>query len=302
MRILKLIFFSLLFIGLTSAAVFFIGREFLLTMGTSAMRSSLKEVASVSKNSGIYAAECRKKGIVELDESSIKSIQLRFTSDTEYQIEVICRQFSLNPIIVKSSELPQFVRKTAGFSGVVWGDDLSGVAIESWGKVKSVFVEERGIYLGTLEDVQGAIGPLTSCEGQGFVCCQADTTFGQGDQLSNVNDCPQSCYSSCVRRPVILSVSTQPFFDLKTRILTATKGEQIVVAYVTDPAGSKELDLTINFGDGESQHMSEYADSVVHTYNCNKQSCRYNLEVTAINEDGIEAARTSITRVTVIVQ
>ena len=302
MRILKLIFFSILFIGLLGFGGFFIWREFLLTMGTTAMKNSLKEVASIAKNSGTYSAECRKKGIIDLNESSIKSIQLRFTSDTEYQIEVICRQFSLDPIIVKSGELPNFVKKTAGFSGVIWGDQFSGVAIESFGKSKSVFVEDGSIYLGTLDEVQGASGPITSCQGQGFTCCQPETTFGQGDQLNNVNDCPQSCFSSCVSRPVILSVSTQPFFDLKTRILTATKGEEIIVAYVTDPANSKELDVTIDFGDGQSQHMTEFAGDVAHKYDCSQQSCKYNLEVTAINEAGIEAARTSITSVTVIVQ
>lgn len=288
--------------GIIAAAVFFIGREFILTMGTSAMKNSLKEVASISKNSGVYAAECRKKGIIELDESSIKAIQLRFTSDTSYQIEVICRQFSLDPIIVTTGELPRFVQKTPGYSGVEWGEEFSGVAIESFGKVKSVYVEDSSIYLGSLDDVEGAIGPITSCEGQGFTCCQVDTTFGQGDQINNVTDCPQSCFASCVKRPVVLSVSTQPFFDLKTRVLTANKGDQMIVAYVIDPAGAKDLDVTIDFGDGETKHMTEYAGDATHQYHCNKESCRYDLQVTAINEDGIEAARTSITRVTVIVQ
>jgi hypothetical protein len=281
---------------------FFITREFLLTMGTSAMKNSLKQVATVSKNSGIYAAECRKKGIIELDESSIKTIQLRFTSDTEYQIEVICRQFSLDPIIVDNGQLPKFIKKTDGYSGVVWGEDLSGVAIESFGKVKSVYVEDFSIYLGNLVDVEGSIGPLTSCEGHGFDCCSIDTTIGKGEKLTKVSDCPQNCYESCVRRPVVLSVSTQPFFDLKTRVLTVASGDDVVVAYVIDPADSKDLDVKIDFGDGEAAHMSEFNGDTLHKYNCNKQSCKYNLEVTAVNEKGTEAARTSITRVTVIVQ
>jgi hypothetical protein len=302
MRILKLIFFTILFLAFFGSVSFFIGREFILTMGTSNMRSALKQVATVSKNSGVYAAECRKKGIIELDESSIKTIQLRFISDTEYQIEVICRQFSLDPIIVERSTLPNLVRKTDGYSGVVWGENLSGVAIQALGKVKSVYVEDFSVYTGDLGDVEGSIGPLTSCEGNGFSCCSVETTIGSGDQLTSVSDCPQSCYESCIRRPVILSVSTQPFFDLKTRVLTVSRGEQVTVAYVTDFADSKELDIKIDFGDGESTHTSEYNGDVLHQYNCSQETCTYDLEVTAVNEKGIEAARTAVTRVTVIVQ
>lgn len=302
MRVLKFIFTSLLFIVVVGLGGGFVAREFILTTGVSNMKNSLRKVAEVSKNSGTYAAECRKKGIIELDESSIKTIQLRFTSDTEYQIEVICSQFSLDPIIVETGELPNFVKKTDGFSGIVWGDDLSGVAIESFGKQKSVYVENYSIYLGTFADVQNSLGPLTSCEGHGYTCCSLDTTIGTGDQLTRVSDCPQNCYEACVNRPVVLSVSTQPFFDLKTRVLTVNKGGQVVVAYVLDPADSKELDVTINFGDGDMEHLSEFSGDVLHTYNCAQESCTYNLQVTAINEKGIEAAQTSITRVTVIVQ
>ncbi|NCN87585.1 MAG: hypothetical protein GW941_01675 [Candidatus Pacebacteria bacterium] len=302
MRILKLIFFSIFFLAIFGSGGFFIAREVFLSMGISSMRTALKQVSTVSRNSGIYATECRKKGIIELDESSIKTIQLRFTSDTEYQIEVICRQFSLDPIIVEEGTLPYLVRKSDGFSGVVWGEDLSGVAIQALGKVKSVYVEDFSVYTGNLDDVEGSIGPLTSCEGNGFSCCSADTAMGSGEILTSVSDCPQSCYESCIRRPVILSVSTQPFFDLKTRVLTVNRGEKVVVAYVTDFADSKELNIEINFGDGESISMSEYSGDVLHQYNCSQETCTYNLEVSAINEKGIEAARTAVTRVTVIVQ
>lgn len=295
-------FFFLLFFGVAGAVGFFVGREFLLTMGATAMKNSLREVAEIAKNTGTYAAECRKKGIVELDESSIKSIQLRFTSNTDYQIEVVCRQFSLDPIVVKEDKLPQFVTKVPGFGGVVWGQALSGVAVQSFGKTKSIFVEDEAIAFGTLDDVTGSLSPVTSCQGQGFTCCPLETTIGQGRSIQNVNDCSANCFESCVKRPIILSLSTQPFFDLKTREVVVNRGEQVTVAYVTDFAGSKKLDITINFGDGETQHMSEFSGDTVHQYNCTQTSCRYDLEVTAVNENGIEAARTAITRVVVIVQ
>lgn len=302
MRVLKFIFTSLIILFVIGFGGSYIAREFILTMGVTNMKNSLRQVAGVAKNSGTYAAECRKKGIIELDESSIKTIQLRFTSDTEYQIEVICRQFSLDPIIVDDAELPRFVRKTDGFSGIVWGEDLSGVSIESFGKKKSVYVEDFSIYLGTLEDVQGSIGPLTSCSGHGYTCCSPDTTIGVGEQLTRVSDCPQTCFEKCVNRPVVLSVSTQPFFDLKTRVLTVNKGEQVIVAYVIDPADSKELSVSIDFGDGQTEQLSEFSGDVVHQYDCDQFSCSYDLQVTAVNEKGIEAAQTSITRVRVIVQ
>lgn len=302
MRILKSVLTFFLLAGLGGGAGFFLGREILLTIGVTQMKNSLKQVHEVARNSGTYTTECRKKGILELDESAIKSVQLRFTSDTEYQIEVICRQFSLDPIIVSKGKLPQFVTKVPGYGGVVWGDATSGVAIQSFGKTKSIFVEEQMIYIGTLADVEGSLGPITSCEGQGFSCCSADVTIGQGRNLTTVNDCSANCFETCLKRPVILSLSTQPFFDLKTREVVVNKGEQMTVAYVIDFAGSKYLDIVIDFGDGQSQQMTEYTGETVHEYNCPTSFCRYNLEVTATNEKGIEAARTAITRVTVIVQ
>lgn len=302
MRILKSMFFFLVLIAVGAALVYYVGREFLLTMGATAMKNSLREVAEISRNTGVYAAECRKKGIVELDESAIKSIQLRFISDKEYQIEVVCRQFSLDPIIVKTDSLPRFVAKVPGFGGVVWGEPLSGVAIQAFGKTKSIFVEAETIEIGELRDVENALSPLTSCQGQGFTCCPLETTIGQGRSIQNVTDCSANCFESCVKRPIILSVSTQPFFDLKTREVVVSKGEQMTIAYVTDFAGSKSLDIEIDFGDGQTQHMSEYAGDTTHQYDCAQVSCRYDLQVSAVNENGIEAARTTITRVVVIVQ
>jgi len=168
--------------------------------------------------------------------------------------------------------------------------------------VKSVYVEDFSVYIGTLEDIEGVPGPITSCEGNGYECCSADTSIGKGDIVSSVNDCPQSCYESCIRRPVILSVSTQPFFDLKTRVLTVTKGEEVLIGYVIDQADSKELDIMIDFGDGDSTQMTEYSGEAVHRYNCSKTTCKYNLTVSAVNEKGIEAVKTAVTSVTVIVQ
>jgi len=60
MRIIKSIFFSIFLLLLIAAGVFFIGREIVLTLGTSSMRSSLRQITTVAKNSGFYAAECRK--------------------------------------------------------------------------------------------------------------------------------------------------------------------------------------------------------------------------------------------------
>jgi hypothetical protein len=302
MRILKSIFTFLVMFAIGGFLFYYVGREVVLSLGATALRSSVQEMQAAAKNSGVYAAECRKKGIVELNESSIKTIQLRFTSNTKYQIEVICRQFSLDPIVVKTGELPKFVEKVPGQGGIIWGEQLSGVSIQAFNKVKSVFVQNQAITIGTQADLVGAFSPVTSCAGDGFTCCPLDTTIGKGKSTQNVLDCSANCFESCVRRPVILSVSTQPFFDLKTRETEVNRGDQVTVAYVTDFAGSKTLNIKINFGDGQIQEMSKYADQTVHQYNCSQAQCRYNLEITAVNEDGIEAARTAITRVTVIVQ
>jgi hypothetical protein len=302
MRIIKLLIFSFLFLGVVGGGIFLAGREILLSIGVAQMKSAFKEVSNMTRNSGSYALECRKKGIVNLDSSSIKAMQIRFISDSEYQIEVICRQFSLDPILVRKAELPRFVSKTPGSSGMIWGEALSGVSLEVFGKTKSVFVEEKNIYEGTLAEIEGAIGPLTSCEGQGFECCQTETSLGQGEQLTNVTNCSNNCFSSCIKRPVVLSFSTQPFLDKKTRIARLKKKEELTVAYVIDPAGSDLLDVSIDFGDGTIESLSEFNGRATHTYECGKDSCQFDLKIFATNDAGIITAQTPITNLKVIVQ
>lgn len=302
MRVLKFLFSSAIIVGILGAVGFLIWREYMLMTGISQLRASMRQVTTIATNSGTYVNSCRERGVLDLDTGAIQAIQIRFTSSTTYQVEVVCNQFALDPIIAERASLPRFVEKVPGESGIIWGEARSGVALSMFGRTRSIYVEDSQVHTGELMDVQGSFGPVTSCSGHGFTCCQAETSIGEGSQLTNVTDCRASCFSSCVPRPVVLSFTTQPFYDLKTRVLYAPKGQEVTVAYVLDPAGSENLDVTIDFGDGSQNALTQFTGSTTHIYNCQDSSCSYQLKIEAVNEHGISSAQTPVTSVTVFVQ
>jgi hypothetical protein len=61
-----------------------------------------------------YDTQCKQKG-----GDGVKTVQLRFTSSTEYQIEIVCGHFSNDPFIADTYVLPPMVKKVGGQSGFI---------------------------------------------------------------------------------------------------------------------------------------------------------------------------------------
>lgn len=302
MRVLKFLLVSSLVLSIFVVIGALITREAILIWGVSTIRTSLGKMRSISRNYAPYAKQCRQKGST-LDTSLIESIQLRFTSETEYVVEVICSQFRLDPILVETGKLPPFVEKIPGNSGIVWGEVASGIGLEVFGRKRLIMVEQEEVLFDSVTDgVFFGIGPVSNCAGYGFACCETETTVGVGEQYTGVTDCPKSCFSACALRPVVLSFTSDPFMDPQTRTAQVTKGELVTFSYVINDQGTKNHAIVVDFGDGQKQSMQEITGSTTHTYQCAQQVCSYQAQIVVTDQEGIQAAETPLTKIKVEVR
>jgi len=326
MRILKFIFTSLIILGVLGVATFFLGRELLLFMSLQRLKNSLRLMRRIEMK-GEYNVECRSLGSVSTGEEGLFYLQLRFISDTEYVVEAVCGQFTLNPFEIERNQLLPFVKKEAGNSGVIWGFEPGGIVLHVLGRSGSVLVQDEQILSESLEGLEIEAGPVSACAGYGFSCCQEDLTQGKGDQLTGVTDCPKNCYSQCFPRPVVLSFNTQPFFEQNTRTTKIKSGQEVIFMFVisdtkmndfsetalaeesnlltelydlfttlrkairqeNDGTGQAQLEIVIDFGDGQTEELEELQGNTRHVYTCNRQSCKFNAELKA-SKGSIESA------------
>ena len=300
MRIIKFIFKSIILLAIVGGVGFLLAREILLFIGVSKIKSSLSSLRSIAVQKS-YFTQCREKGSVFIDGDDPATMQLRFISSTEYVVEVLCSQFSIDPILVEQEELPRFVSKVAGGSGIIWGDARSGITLESFGRQKIVAVEGRIVITPPVGSELG-IGPVTSCSGYGFSCCKSESEQGVGQQFTSSVDCPKSCYSSCVSRPVILAFNTQPAMDLQRRLAIISSGETVTFSFVIDPGLDNSVSAKLDYGDG--QQAIFYGDKQIanHTYQCSQQECLHEVKLTVENDKGVSAADLPIMNMSVLVK
>ena len=300
MRVIKFIFKSTVFLALVGGAGFLLAREILLFMGISKIKSSLSSLRSISVQRQ-YSAKCKEKGSISIGRDDPATIQLRFISSTEYVLEVLCSQFSIDPILIEQEQLPKFVNKVAGGSGIVWGDARSGVSLEVFDRKKSVGVEDRLIISPPIDDELG-LGPTTSCSGYGFSCCKFESEQGGGQQFAGSTDCPKSCFNSCISRPIVLAFNTQPPIDLQRRLVIIAPGEAITFSFVVDPGLNNSVSAKLNYGDGQEEVFSGDKQIVTHTYRCSEKECFYKVKLTVESDMGILAADLPIMSMSVLVR
>jgi hypothetical protein len=323
MRILKFLLSSAIVIALVVAVVGLIAREALLIWATSKVSSSLSELHALSKNSGDYNRQCRLKGSPSTTKA-VTGLQLRFTSPTEYVTEVICEQFPLDPIQIRSEKLPFFVHKNAGSSGIIWGKDLSGVEIEIVGRRKVVQVNNEDIEVvaapaGAANPI--GVSPQSTCDGYGYMCCQSDIQQGTGGTNNQVTDCPKSCFAACVARPVVLSFSSDPFPDPVSHVAQLQSGESMTFSYVVS-AGDQSLNVgqtqtnqelsqsqkqpalqvVIEYGDGQRDTASKITGQFTHVYSCSSNNCNFFPHLSAKDGQGVASADTPLTSLSIVVR
>ncbi len=264
------------------------------------IKSSLSTLRSVAMQRS-YFSKCREKGTVFVDGDDPAVLQLRFTSANEYVLEVLCSQFSIDPILLGMETLPVFVKKAAGNSGIIWGDARSGIVLEVFNRKKIIGVEDRNVTTFSAQSELG-IGPVASCAGYGFSCCKYESEQGLGTSFSGAVDCPKTCFSSCVSRPVVLAFNTQPFLDLKKRSVTIASGESVTFSFVIDSGTGGLIAVKLDYGDGVIDTFDTGKQTFDHIYQCSKSECLYQVKLTATDENGVSTVDLPIANMIVLVK
>lgn len=300
-----------------TVGVFIAAREILLLTASHTLKRAISELVLISHKGG-YAASCRAKGITEFTDGRGPELQLRFISDTEYVLEVSCVENSIDPVLLDQKVLPPFVAKVQGSSGFSLTDQ-SAVELEAFGDVQELlaswlFFEPTFIARSTtVAAAEGVIidnptpydfenGPITSCSGYGYFCCDSVGQKGAGNSIEGLAGCEKSCYSQCVSRPLVLSFTTSPFYDFTSRKLLISKGDSVEFAYVSDPGKGNTVTATIDFGDGDKEVLTTETGSALHRYSCLQARCEYTATITLLDNWGVDSAETDVSKVTIIVE
>lgn len=318
MRIVAFLLKFTVILLLLVVGTFLVAREVLLYSAAHTLKRSITELVLVS-HKGTVASSCRAKGISSDFAGAAPVLQLRFISDTEYVLEVNCVENSIDPVLIDKKVLPPFVTKAQGGSGFTLEEKQSAVELEVFSDIEDQVAEwlffeptfiTRSVTIaaiaGTVVDTHTPFdydnGPITSCTGYGYFCCDGVAEKGVGDTIHGLSGCEKSCYSQCVSRPIVLSFTTSPFYDFQTRIVAITKGETVEFSFVSDPGKGNTIRATIDFGDGQTDSLSSDTGTVMHSYSCAQAQCEYVATLTLVDNWGIESAETDVSKVRVRVQ
>lgn len=317
MRILRLIFSAFLLFSVVTVVGFFFTREVLLYWGASKIKNSIREL-SHAQSRGSFVDQCAELGAVAVSSQSFIDYQIRFITSSEYLVETVCDGFEFDPITISQSSLPQFVTKVPGTSGLIMGPEQNGIELEVFaneiaqltkttgfdlkflGKKKALVVE-NGVLI--KDNVQGLLGdgPVTVCEGYGYVCCNEVTHFGVGDKIIGLPDCAQSCFASCATRPVLLSFNTNPLLDSKTRSVSVTANSPVEFTFVANAGEGTSLSGVLDFGDGIKAMISGLAGQTAHTYECLQSICEYTASIVLEDNWGSKSVSLDLSKIKIIV-
>lgn len=317
MRIVSYIFSIFFFFCITGAVVFYVGRELMLWWAVYSFKTSLRTLQIASQ--GTYDGQCQQRlGTTGLT----ATLQLRFLTSKQYVIEAACEQFVNAPILISTGELPAFVTKRPGSSGVILGAESSLVELVIFEKeahavqkilpLPASFVERAKVVgLENLKVVSRsprtgevfASGPVTSCQGYGYYCCNESSEKGMGEQITGLQDCRDTCFSACVNRPVILSFTTNPVLDMRARQVVISSGGGVEFSYISDGDEADGIQAVLDFGDGTQPGAMNGSDgSLSHVYNCFNRPCTYMAKLKLIDKWNIESFASPVSTVTVSVQ
>jgi len=237
MRILRIFFSALIAISVVGVIAFFIGRELLLYTAVGQVRSAARELRSLGSDSG-FTTTCLEYAGLPPNGISLTKIQLRFVSDKEYVLEVVCQGTDSISKVFRQDSLPMLVTKVPGQSGIIGGQVDHGVVLTIFGRSGVIYEDEdfilTSLQFGENPDLIIDQGPKTTCEGYGFQCCNEAYQAGVGNQIAEALDCPLSCYSQCDDRPVVLSFNSFPVEMSESRVVTINSGEEIEFFYVVN--------------------------------------------------------------------
>ncbi|NCQ66109.1 MAG: hypothetical protein COZ34_04595 [Candidatus Pacebacteria bacterium CG_4_10_14_3_um_filter_34_15] len=318
MRIIKLLFSAIIIFLLITVTGFFIARESLLFWGTSKIKNSLRTL-TLSKSRDSFISQCKQLGSTFVNGEDLVTYRLRFLSSNEYLLEAVCSQFSFDPILIEQVVLPNFVTKVPGTSGFILGSRPNGIELQVFSEEiskisdaikidltglsrKQALIADNGVIISDGEDRFIGGGPVTSCNGYGYECCQDVSQTGIGDKITGLVDCEKSCYSACATRPVVLSFNSNPLFDPQARSLEITNEATVEFTYVADAGKATTVGGVLDFGDGKKLPISGLAGQSSHTYSCARASCEYTVRLVLEDNWGVESAETNISKIKIIVR
>jgi len=318
MRVIKALLTSVIILCLVLGLGFLITREVLLAMTTSKIKQSLKQIRDIQHTQS-YATECASKGSDRDEKGIVHETQLRFIDNNSYVVEVICNQRQHSPIEVIQEDLPPLVKVQTGKSGVRWGQEL-GINFSVLNRTGSVTVLNDEIVTSSKPaSFSGVAGPSTECSSYGYLCCDNSMQLGQGLQQLDALDCPQDCHEFCVDRPIILSFSTQPYYNKIDRTMEISKNQAVVFSFVVSPSletsftgyldsedpverfiasvetifsnepEEESIEVELDFGDGKTEKFVGMRGQVEHQYQCLAPSCEYRAKLKVIKEKEIES-------------
>jgi hypothetical protein len=329
MRVFKIFLISLLVLAVVLAGAFFVGREVLLGVTSSILSAASKQLEGKK-----YAGRCLERFGTEQDSFT----QLRFLDEKNFQLELVCEDFVSQPIVLETGNLAPFVKKTSLTSGLIFQEDAlpSYVEFSALGRNFSAYVEDEKYHftLGQRPDLDYSAGPASSCSAFSSTCCDLAAESGQGQQSAGATDCPKSCYQRCLARPILLSFNSRP--TMQKQKVSLRSGETLSLAYVfTDSVesafvGEEEkaatqslqqqlqtllrnteshrqaallpLQVTLDFGDGQTAVSANLQDTFDHVYTCMTATCYYEVQIQAVDASGVPSAENELNRITVEVK
>lgn len=286
-------------------------------MAVQRVRQYLIQVRDLDQQQA-YAAECGSKGSSRDERGRVHFTQLRFLDDSNFVVEAICNQMEHAPIEITQASLPPFVSRELGKSGWRW-PEAGVIHFSLYKREYAVLVADETIdtIYKRAPAVEGS-GPPGACVSFGYRCCDSNIQQGVGSLATTALDCPEQCYADCEDRPLILSFSTQPYYNKLDRVLEIKAKEPVVFSFVVSPnqeasfAGyidsddpiensiatiemlfTKEteevLQVTLDFGDNEQELFTGSRGQVQHQYQCAANECLFEATLKVVKDGRIES-------------
>lgn len=327
MRIFKIFFMALVALVVASFFLGLLSREFLLAYSSTLLANDIKKLKAQN-----YQGMCESQFATQAGYYT----QLRFTSVQEYNLEVVCKDFAEQPLILASRHLPLLVKKTSATAGLVVENDALPTYIELsiLGRTATAYVEGLNYHFSYWKkpNLDFSQGPLTTCQALNATCCRLEIESGLGEARAGVSDCPKSCYAQCATRPQLLSFNSRPAAE--NRAVALRSGDAITFAYVvtntiqsafageisadtasasplltleslfeTSPTRSQSallpITVTVIFGDGDSHVSQNLQESFDHVYTCKTRLCYYQVILQATDALGIPSLDNELAHLTI---
>lgn len=307
MQFLRTFFTGMLIVVVGGLLLFFGGREVLVFAARFSLQREINTLRSYKANPGQYSSRCANTFATFGSSEPLSGFQVRFLDEKHYQIEVVCSSDTTQPVMIKEKSLPFYAKKLPGSSGVFLGVGAyapSSFDVSVYGRKTTVALSPgEGELINT-----AAVYPASVCTGWGYFCCDPETEVNSGQGLpgSSAFDCPGSCSSVCLKRPLVYAFNADPSYNAVTRSVSILPGTAVQFAYVIGDMDGSIDSVTVKFGDG-GEYTEEATDidpilnsgTVQHTYECPSTSCTYTATLILTDNDGLEAPKKSVSTIQV---